>query len=177
MGDGVCFVLNELLNRDLIQQKYKFEAPDFSRVEVEEEDNNGDNGADGTEEVVTEKRRGVSMGSMSDVAEDEGLDDHDDINQPKKHSIHSTNNISNSTSATSTYSDHFRTGHKRVNGEQVPDIEENRIQEAVLDSVEWAKEVDRVGPMLTELQRNFEKTQQASPLTIHCTKNTFLTSI
>lgn len=166
-GDAVCFILNELLNRDLIQQKYKFLVPDFSEIDFQEE--NGDlETEEVTDDVITEKIRGIqdADGLLYDEEEEMVEEEADGGNRRKKHSANSANNLSNSTSATSTYSDQFRTGQRKHGSLQNTDIEENQLQEVALDSVEWAKEVDRVGAVLSELQKDMDKAESSSPIRI-----------
>ena len=55
----------------------------------------------------------------------------------------------------------------------ITDIPENQLHEAIMDSVEWGKEIDRVGPILLELNRELEKAQGPSQFKMRCKSISF----
>jgi hypothetical protein len=127
---------------------YKFGAPNFSKVDANEE-----SFTDGDIKELDEERI---------FKEDINAIDSDDDEKEDKGPLTNTTYYSNSTSATSTITDQmYRPSKKNLISDGFKDqfvIDENQLME--LDSIEWTKEVDRVSKVLEDLNGKIQNAEQ-----------------
>lgn len=143
----ICFLLNDLLNRELVRLNYKFDPPNFSSKLSEEEKNNS---------YIEEE--GENEGKQLDLLNKYNLSDEENALPTKRVAVKSAlfhnnnNNNSRFTSAT-TRADEMENKKEEV--------EENDAKKMILETnvepTAWKTEVERVSSRLDEFDTCLQK--------------------